>query len=256
MVEKIRIDKLLSNLGYCTRSNVKQWVIQNKGNIIINDTEVTTLNLSSKVDPKEVIIHGEKIHAIPPIIVNKPEGFICSRKREEKEVKIIFDLLPEKFLSLKNPVLSIAGRLDKFASGLVILSQDGDLVNKIISPIKKHRKKVLPKVYEVTTFFPFSGKEISIFNSREILLKNEKYPLQPVNFEIIDPSQNKAKLTLYEGRYHQIVRMFYHIGNKVKTINRIQIGPISLNNLKIGEWRYLTPEEVLKLQNKNYYNFS
>jgi len=149
-------------------------------------------------------------------------------------------------IKLQKPVLSIAGRLDKFVSGLVLLSQDGNLIEQIISPFGNN---ALGKVYEVSTYLPFNGKEPQIFGSGQVMLRSEETPLKPAKFEIVNAGEHMARVTLYEGRYHQLTRMFASIGNKPKSIHRVQIGPLNLGNLASGQWRFLTEDEYKSIMN-------
>lgn len=149
-----------------------------------------------------------------------------------------------------SPPLSFAGRLDIDVNGLLILSQDGKLIQRIITPNKSIG--TMPKVYEVVTTHPLTGKEKAVFASGELQLKNEKTPLKPALLEITDPiTKRHSRVTLYEGRYHQIIRMFAAVGNRVETIQRVQIGPITLPSaLEEGSWQFLTEEQYENLYTK------
>ena len=192
-----------------------------------------------RVDGKP-LQYAETLH----ILLHKPRGYVCSRVRES-EAKMIYDLLPASFLR-RNPLLVSAGRLDKWASGCLVLSQDGDLVQRLTSP--KRKAGALGKVYEVQLQKELTGHEESAFASGELMLRSETAPCKPAGFEVIDPATNLVRITLYEGRYHQLRRMLAALGNRAVTIHRVQTGPITLGDLPVGHWRTLTPEEVAAIQ--------
>lgn len=125
-------------------------------------------------------------------MLHKPRGYVCSRKRET-ESKIIYDLLPSSFIKRK-PLLVPAGRLDKWASGLLILSQNGEIIQRLTSP---KRKKPLGKQYEVQLQKPLTGKEEEIFASGELMLKSDTKPCLPAKFEVIDPVERLVKYVYY-----------------------------------------------------------
>lgn len=183
------------------------------------------------VDVKDILVGGnplqypETLH----IMLHKPRGYVCSRVRES-EAKMIYDLLPASFLR-RNPYLVSAGRLDKWASGLLILSQEGDLVQRLTSP--KRKAGSLGKVYEVQLQKPLTGEEGAAFAAGEIMMRSETEPCKPAGFEVIDEENRIVRITLYEGRYHQLRRMLAVLGNRAVTIHRIQTGPIRLGDLPV-----------------------
>eukprot|EP01125_Pyxidicula_operculata_P013639 TRINITY_DN4521_c0_g1_i1.p1 TRINITY_DN4521_c0_g1~~TRINITY_DN4521_c0_g1_i1.p1 ORF type:complete len:238 (+),score=53.68 TRINITY_DN4521_c0_g1_i1:1100-1813(+) len=175
-------------------------------------------------------------------MLHKPGGYICSRARElVGESKIIYDILPSEYLKLKPPLVC-AGRLDKWASGLVIMSQDGDMVNRLASPEKESGS--FGKVYEVKLYRNLTGNESRAFASGEITLRGNSEPCKPAKLEVIDEEEKLVRITLYEGQYHQVRRMLASLGNSVVSIKRIATGPIHLGNLAEGHFRELTKEEI------------
>eukprot|EP01097_Dermamoeba_algensis_P001138 TRINITY_DN1425_c0_g3_i2.p1 TRINITY_DN1425_c0_g3~~TRINITY_DN1425_c0_g3_i2.p1 ORF type:complete len:304 (+),score=36.31 TRINITY_DN1425_c0_g3_i2:35-946(+) len=239
MSGKIRVDKLFSNLGYVSRSNINAaWLRQNA--VMENGIPVGTSK--SVIDPKRLTVNGAPIPYLEPLhlAVNKPQGYICSRDREGSH-KIIYDLLPPAFY-MRSPVLSVTGRLDKWASGLVLLSQDGLFVSSVIEGAKVDGTPI-EKVYEVKFQKPFTGQEELLFASGKIKLEHEDSPCLPAGFEVIDIQERLARLTLFEGRYHQIRRMAAAIGNQAISVHRVQVGPIHLKDLPLGKWRQLTQQE-------------
>ena len=130
------------------------------------------------------------------------------------------------------------GRLDKQTSGLLLLTDDGDLLHRIISP-KRH----VAKVYRATLARPLQGHEAALFASGDLLLEGEDKPLSPALLEPI--SETEARLTVTEGRYHQVRRMFAAVGNHVEALHRERVGALSLpDDLAPGQWRLMTPDEI------------
>ena len=132
------------------------------------------------------------------------------------------------------------GRLDRETSGLLLFTDDGQLLHRIISP-----KAALPKVYEATLAEPLRGNEGVLFASGALLLESETTPLKPAVLEVIDPTH--ARLTITEGRYHQVRRMFAAVGNHVDALHRSRVGGLSLGDLPEGAWRVLDAGDVATL---------
>lgn len=139
----------------------------------------------------------------------------------------------------RNPLLIAAGRLDKWASGLVVMSQDHHFVQRLAAP--KVKAGALGKVYHVQLLNDLTGSEVATFASGKLLLRSETKELKPAKIEIIDPEEKLVQMTLYEGRYHQIRRMLAAVKNKAISIHRVQVGPISLGNLPV---RFFPPKNV------------
>ena len=179
---------------------------------------------------EDVRVDGEPLDPPPGILLalHKPAGFTCSAKDRGR---LVYDLLPPRF-ALRSPVLSTVGRLDRETSGLLLLTDDGRLLHRIISP-----KAGLPKVYEATLAEPLRGDEGAIFASGTLMLESEITPLLPAALEVVSPTQ--ARLTLHEGRYHQVRRMFAAVGNHVAALHRSRVGGLGLDGLAEGEWRLL-----------------
>eukprot|EP01102_Stenamoeba_stenopodia_P001840 TRINITY_DN11666_c0_g1_i1.p1 TRINITY_DN11666_c0_g1~~TRINITY_DN11666_c0_g1_i1.p1 ORF type:complete len:375 (+),score=86.21 TRINITY_DN11666_c0_g1_i1:124-1248(+) len=237
----LRVDRLLSNINVCERKEVGRLLAQRR---VRYKGEIVT-RLGTKVRPEEVTVDDKPIDnsflKCISIALHKPRGYVCSASGRDGQS--IYELLPESFAKVK-PHLSMAGRLDKWASGLVIMSQDGKLVDRIIDPPEDG---VVPKTYEVKLEQPLKGDEAKTFASGEIMLHNETKPLKPVRLEEIDPTQNLIRITLFEGRYHQIRRMLAVVGNQALTIHRIAVGPVQLKDLPQGHWRALTDDEIKQL---------
>jgi 16S rRNA pseudouridine516 synthase len=230
----MKLVKLLANLGYGSRKEVA-WMFR-EGRITDESGEV--LYADDQVEHERIRVDGEPLD--PPagltIMLHKPVGYTCSTSDPGK---IIYDLLPARF-QLRSPVLASVGRLDKETSGLLLLTDDGKLLHRIVHP-KSH----LDKLYEVTLARDLRGDEVEIFASGKLKLESEVTPLAPATLEIKDA--RSANVTLTEGRYHQVRRMFAAVGNHVETLHRSRIGGLTLDNLQSGVWRILDADDLKML---------
>ncbi len=227
----MRLVKLIANLGYGSRKQVQQMF--REGSITDADGEV--LYADDKVEHEAIRVDGELLD--PPagmiLMLHKPAGYTCSTKDQGR---LIYDLLPPRFRD-RAPVLSTVGRLDRDTSGMLLLTDDGALLHRIISP-----KSKLSKVYEAELAQDLSGNEVALFASGSLLLESEKTPLLPAELKIHDPRH--AQLVLHEGRYHQVRRMFAATGNHVAALHRSRIGGLGLDGLEEGQWRMLTSTDL------------
>jgi 16S rRNA pseudouridine516 synthase len=150
-------------------------------------------------------------------LLNKPLGMTCSHKEDGA---LVYDVLPDRWRR-RDPAISTIGRLDKQTSGLLLLTDDGDLLHRVISP-KRH----VAKVYRATLARPLNGTEGALFASGELVLEGEDKPLAPAGLEVVSPTE--ALLTVTEGRYHQVRRMFAAAGNHVEALHRERLGGLVL----------------------------
>jgi 16S rRNA pseudouridine516 synthase len=169
-------------------------------------------------------------------MLHKPEGYTCSTADPGR---VIYELLPPRF-GLRKPIISPVGRLDRETSGLLLLTDDGDILHRIISP-----RSAIAKTYRASLDRPLRGDEAAVFASGTLMLRSEAKPLLPASLTVID--DHTALVTVTEGRYHQIRRMFAAVGNHVTALHRVQIGSLDLGDLAPGEWRILDPEAVAAL---------
>ncbi|MET4676012.1 pseudouridine synthase [Luteibacter sp. ME-Dv--P-043b] len=222
----MKLVRLLANLGYGSRKQVA--ALFREGAVTDADGEV--LYADDKVEHGQIRFEGQPLD--PPqgllLMLNKPTGYTCSRKDVGR---LVYDLLPPRF-ALRNPVLSTVGRLDRDTSGLLLFTDDGPLLHRIISP-----KASLAKVYEATLAEDLRGDEAAIFAAGTLMLEGETDPLLPATLDVLGP--RRARLTLTEGRYHQVRRMFAAVGNHVAALERTTLGGLSLDDLPVGEWRAL-----------------
>lgn len=230
-MSKVKLVKRLANLGYGSRKDVT-WMFR-EGRITDPDGEV--LYADDDVAHADVRVDGEPLD--PPsgmlLLLHKPVGVTCSHKDQGR---LVYELLPQRF-RLRAPQLSTVGRLDRETSGLLLLTDDGALQHRITSP-----KSKLPKVYEATLAQPLRGDEAALFASGTLTLESEQTPLLPAGLEVLAP--DRARLTLHEGRYHQVRRMFAAAGNHVQALHRSRVGGLGLDDLPEGAWRMLGQGDI------------
>ena len=224
----------IANLGYGSRRQV-EWLFR-EGRV--TDAAGEALYADDRVAHDAVRIDGEPLDPAPgmALMMHKPVGCTCSTKDVGR---LVYDLLPPRFRA-RSPVVSPVGRLDRDTSGLLLLTDDGALLHRIISP-----KSKLPKVYEATLAEDLRGDEAELFASGALMLESEKTPLLPAQLEIVSPRQ--ARLTLHEGRYHQVRRMFAAVGNHVEVLHRSRVGGLALDGLEEGRWRLLDAGDLRRL---------
>ncbi len=222
--------KHMANLGYGSRKEMQKLIRLGA----VTDAEGNALDDDAAVAHGDIRLEGKPLDPDFGVVfmLNKPTGYVCSHKDRGQ---LVYDLLPARFTARK-PVLSTIGRLDSDTSGLLLFTDDGDFLHKIISP-KNH----VAKIYDVTCARPLEAHYGSIFASGTLVLNDEKDALKPAFLEVT--GDKTARLTLYEGRYHQVRRMFAAVGNHVEALHRSQMGDLTLGTLKPGKWRVLSVEE-------------
>ena len=227
----MKLVKLIANLGYGSRKDVTQLFRAGR----ITDAEGEVLYADDVVPHEQIRVDDEPLDPPPGLVLmlNKPLGVTCSRKDPGR---VVYDLLPPRY-NVRTPALSSVGRLDRDTAGLLLFTDDGALLHRIISP-----KAQVTKVYEATLAQDLRGDEGALFASGSMLLETEKEPLAPAALEVLGPRH--ARLTVTEGRYHQVRRMFAAAGNHVETLQRISVGGLALGELPLGEWRALDADEV------------
>jgi 16S rRNA pseudouridine516 synthase len=230
--KKQRLDAILSRYGYCSRSEARIWL--RKGRVTVNgDIAAST---SDKATPAEILIDGAPIDQPNGILalLHKPAGYVCSH--DQNEGPTIYDLLPKRWVE-RNPPVTTVGRLDKDTTGVLLITDVGELVQRWTSP----RHKV-PKIYEVTVDRDLSEELVKIFASGELRLEGEDKPALPARLEICSPRQ--ARLELMEGKYHQVKRMFGSHGYTVTQLHRSRFGEFEIGDLAPGKWRLLPIENL------------
>lgn len=222
-----RLDQLLSSCGYCSRSEARFWV--RGGRVLVGGKRAEAVD--QKARAADVVVDGEPLDSPEGILVllHKPAGYVCSH--DTKEGPRVFDLLPPRWLE-RNPPVTTVGRLDKDATGALVISDQGELVHRWTSP-KRH----VTKLYEVTVDRDLEAKLVGAFAAGTLLLEDEHKPCLPAKLEIV--SAREARLELTEGKYHQVKRMFASQGWTVTRLHRSRFGDFELGDLAVGQWRKL-----------------
>jgi 16S rRNA pseudouridine516 synthase len=230
----MKLLKLIANLGYGSRKEVAAMFRAGR----ITDATGEVLYADDKVAHADIRIDGAALDPAAglALMLHKPVGYTCSTRDPGR---IVYDLLPPRF-RLRSPLLSTVGRLDRDTSGLLLLTDDGALLHRIVSP-RAH----LPKLYEATLAHDLRGDEAALFASGSLQLESENTPLAPAQLDVVDPRH--ARLTLTEGRYHQVRRMFAAVGNHVLALHRSRVGGLELGALPSGAWRVLAADDVARL---------
>lgn len=222
-----RLDQLLANLGYCSRREARAWIDAGRVEVagrVADDPGQKASAAAVRVD-HEALDHPEGLL----LLVNKPLGRVCSH--EEREGPNVYELLPARWRQ-RNPVVTSIGRLDKETSGLLLLTDQSALVHRLTSP--KHK---VAKVYRATLASALPAGLAEVFAAGTLVLPGETTPCAPAILQMIGPRE--AELTLTEGRYHQVRRMFASQGSEVLTLHRTRFGPLELGELALGTWREL-----------------
>ena len=232
-MEQIRLQKLFTDCGILSRRAAEEEI--KAGKVTVNGT-VAELGQKVCPDTDVVLYKGKRI--TPPekkdfvyILLNKPCGVVTSAK-DEKGRKCVTDIV--KAGTRVYPV----GRLDLNSQGLIIMTNDGELTNKLTHP--RHE---IPKIYEVEVGGEITKEQLTALNESMVL---DGYIIMPVKTELVSksPASSTLKMTLFEGRNRQIRKMCDSQGLKVMKLTRTTIGPIKMDGLPSGKWRYLTDEEI------------
>ncbi|NLM63306.1 MAG: rRNA pseudouridine synthase [Mollicutes bacterium] len=233
-----RLSKVMSNYGYCSRRKAEQLIAN--GKVKVNGKVVK--ELWTRVEESDLIeVEGrplekpEKIY----IMLNKPRGVITSTK-DDKNRKTVIDLIP-----IEKRIYPV-GRLDYNTTGLLLLTNDGELANLIMHPKNKIEKVYIAKIKGILT------KESIKKLEKGIVIEGVKTSRAKVKVRKVNKKKNNSivELTIYEGRNHQVKKMFKAVGHEVLKLKRERISFLELGNLKSGEFRFLTPKEVKKIYNE------
>ncbi len=238
MARRQRLDRLLANSGYGTRKNVKQ-IIRN-GRVTVDGNRVTDNGM--QVDPESQVIEidGERLNyrEFIYLMMNKPQGVISAT--EDRYQETVLDLVPDEYSSFR---LFPAGRLDKDTEGLMLLTNDGKLAHELLSP-KKH----VPKKYFARIRGCVDEKDCQAFSEGIVL--DDGYKTMPARLNILNAGEiSEVEVIIYEGKFHQVKRMFEATGKEVIYLKRLEIGPLKLDeDLEPGCLREITEEEIQKLK--------
>ncbi|MED3662510.1 pseudouridine synthase [Ureibacillus sp. FSL K6-8385] len=234
----MRLDKLLANSGYGSRKEVKQ--LLKKEQVTVDGKVVKDPAMHVDPDRQEIYVFGEKLEykKYIYIMMNKPKGVISAT--EDLREKTVIDLL-SPLLRHYHPFP--VGRLDKNTVGLLLLTNDGDLAHQLLSP-KKH----VPKTYFARVKGKVTEEDVRAFQQGVVL--DDGTITKPAELKILKSGDlSEIELTIYEGKFHQVKRMFEAVNKKVVFLKRLSMGNLTLDpNLKYGDYRELTDEEVKAVQ--------
>ncbi len=231
---EIRLQKYLADSGLASRRKAEEYILS--GNVKVNGAVVT--ELGTKVDPekdivtfknKEVKQQNDKIY----IVLNKPEGYISASKDQFDNLSVLH------LIKGCNTRLFSVGRLDKDTTGILILTNDGDIVNKITHPKNEIEKTYIAKVWGKPT-----SSEMSEF-MRGIVIDGKK--TSPAKIKILEEKGRFSivEIKIHEGRNRQVKKMCEYINHKVVSLHRKAIGSLSADDLELGKWRYITKKELI-----------
>ncbi len=230
----MKLLRYLANLGYGSRREVAALIEDGR----VTDADGAPLEADARVPHAAIRLDGAPLDPAPGslFLLHKPVGYTCSTRDAGR---LVYDLLPPR-LRARSPIVSPVGRLDRDTSGLLLLTDDGGLLHRIISPRAR-----IAKVYEAELAQDLRGDEGALFESGGLMLESETTPLLPAGFEALGPRH--ARLILHEGRYHQVRRMFGAVGNRVLALHRSRVGGLGLGDLPAGQWRVLEADEIAAL---------
>lgn len=240
MGKKMRVDKLLSNVGVASRAELKKYCKQ--GLISVNGKVINNPGVQVDSESDDIRFNGEKIvyREFVYIMLNKPDGYISATF--DKYDPIVLDLIDQSYLVFEPfPV----GRLDKDTEGLLVITNDGQLAHRVLSP-KKH----VPKTYYAKIQGKVTEEDILAFEKGVIL--DDGYETMPSQMKILkSDDMSEIELTIHEGKFHQVKRMFESVGKKVVYLKRLSMGKLKLDeSLGLGEYRELTEEEVKLIEER------
>ena len=240
MAKKQRIDKILSNLGYGSRSEIKKYCKQ--GSVVVNGSEVSNPGTQVDTENDAILFNGEEViyREYIYLMMNKPDGYISATT--DKYDPTVLDLIDLSYLAFEPfPV----GRLDKDTEGLLVLTNDGKLSHRVLSP-KKH----VPKTYYAKIDGVVTEEDVEAFLEGVVL--DDGYKTMPSQLNILkSDDESEIELTIHEGKFHQVKRMFESVGKKVVYLKRLSMGNLKLDeSLELGEYRELTDEEVKLIEER------
>jgi 16S rRNA pseudouridine516 synthase len=238
MGEKMRLDKFLSNMGKGSRSELRN--IMKRGIVTVNGKTVKDGSLKVDTTKDSVVFDGMTVTYVPFVylMLNKPQGVISAT--EDAKLPVVIDLVPEAY---RHYDVFPVGRLDIDTEGLLLLTNDGALAHRLLSP--KHH---VPKRYYAKLEAPVDETYAKAFEVGITL--EDGYVCMPARLEA-EIASNEVFLTIYEGKFHQVKRMFEALGNKVLYLKRVQMGGLALDEaLALGEMRALTAQELEWIENE------
>lgn len=235
-----RLDKVLSNLGYGTRKELKK--ICRSGLVEVNDEVIKDSGIQVDPENDKIVINGEEIfyRKFIYLMMNKPDGVVSATYDNRDET--VIDLLEVEH-QVFNPFP--VGRLDKDTEGLLVLTNDGQLAHRVLAP-KSH----VPKTYYAKIDGKVTEEDINDFKEGVVL--DDGYKTMPAELVILESDDiSEIELTIHEGKFHQVKRMFESVGKKVTYLKRLSMGKLKLDeSLELGEYRELTEEEIRLIEER------
>ena len=234
-----RLQRLIAAAGIASRRGAEELITA--GRVRVNGHVVTELGTKASLETDSVEVDGKplSIPAVPKYLaLNKPAGYVCTRQ-DESARPTVMDLLPEELQHL-HPV----GRLDMDTMGLLFLTNDGDFTYRLTHPSFGVRKTYVAVVRG--RFSPDAAHRLTL----GIVLRDGPASPATVHIQSIDQTTSKVKITIVEGRKRIVRRMFAHVGHPVRHLERVEVGPVTLKGVRLGEWRDLTEEEVAALKGR------
>ncbi len=237
VIPTMRLDRLLANMGYGSRKDIQALVKAKR--ILLDGVPMADADAHVPVSPElstRMKVAGAPLDPPPGLVLllHKPLGVTCSHKEAGP---LVYGLLPPRW-RVRKPAISTIGRLDKETSGLLLMTDDGALLHRVIAP-----KSNVSKRYRVTLARALRGDEAATLASGTVMLDGEDKPLLPVAMEIVPghrANEPVVLVTLTEGRYHQVRRMFAYLGNHVALLHRDRVGGLNLpDDLPPGGYRVL-----------------
>lgn len=227
-----RIDRLLTALGYCSRRAATRFLGEHRvtlGGEPVRDGSIKAFSDDVAVDGSPL----DNPHGLL-ILLNKPAGYVCSH--DASEGRLVYELIEPQWMR-RNPVPSTIGRLDKETTGAILITDIPGINHELTSP-----RRAVDKVYRVAVDRPLSVDVASLFASGTMVLSGEVAPCLAATLDIID--DRCAEVTLHEGKYHQVKRMFGHCGYRVEKLHRLRFGPYSVDDIPEGEYVLLPPDYI------------
>lgn len=244
MKDRLRLDKYLGDMGIGTRSEIKNYA--KNGRISVNGQVCKTTDIKINIDKDQVLMDGRRIayNSYEYFMLNKPIGVVSAAS--DKHCKTVVDLIYDQEEDARRDLFPV-GRLDKDTEGLLLITNDGDLAHQLLSP-KKH----VGKMYYSRVSGKITAKDIALFASG---IEIEDYTALPAELKILhineQENESEIQITIYEGKFHQVKKMFLAIGKEVLYLKRLSMGSLQLDgDLQPGEYRCLTEQEIFILKEK------
>ncbi len=237
MTSMIRLDKYLADIGIGSRSEVKKYI--KKGQVKVDNQLIKDIGYKVNFEKEKVYFDNNLLEYNKYIylMLNKPAGVVSATR--DNVHKTVIDLIDKKYQKNIFPV----GRLDIDTEGLLLITNDGQLAHDLLSP-----KKKIPKTYYAKVQGQVTNKEVKEFENGLII--DDNFTALPAKLEILESGQvSKVNVTIYEGKFHQVKRMFEAVGMKVIYLKRISMASLELDkNLELSSYRQLTDDEIRKLK--------